>query len=135
MSSTDASERPEPVLPWDETGECPVCEAAGAVYRYAYGLVVPPGGMSLEDYGLVLERQRVVLAGCDVRPGVAYVCRACGSTFDDRGLFVDEQPSHPGQVGAARARPPASPGPDGAGAPGVVRRVVSRRSVRSRRRG
>ena len=135
MSSTDASERPEPVLPWGETDECPVCEAAGAVCRYAYGLVVPPDGMSLEDYGLMLERQRVVLAGCDVRRGLAYVCRTCGSTFDDRGLVVDEQPSHPGQVGAAPARPPASPGPDGAGAPGAVRRVVSRRSVRTRRRG
>lgn len=52
MSSTDASERPESVLPWGETDECPVCEAAGAVCRYAYGLVIPPDGMSLEDYGL-----------------------------------------------------------------------------------
>ena len=135
MSSTDASERPEPVLPWGETDECPVCEVAGAVCRYAYGLVVPPDGMSLEDYGLMLERQRVVLAGCDVGRGLAYVCRTCGSTFDDRGLVVDEQPSHPWQVGAAPVRPPESPGPDGAGAPGAVRRVVSRRSIRTRRRG
>lgn len=91
MSSTDASERPESVLPWGETDECPVCEAAGAVCRYAYGLVVPPEDMSLEDYGLMLERQRVVLAGCDVRRGLAYVCRTCGSTRPPRCDVRDDE--------------------------------------------
>lgn len=132
MSSTENGAAAVFVLPGTVEDACPQCGTPEAVWRCLYGLVVPPADMDHHDYVESLARDRIYVAGCCSRPDLAYVCRTCWGGFDEAGAII-----RPGRD--VHASPPADPTAAPAAhvpqAGHAVRRVVTRRSTRSRRRG
>lgn len=146
MTTDDVPEPGAAVLvPGTTVDECPRCGAPEAIAHLVVGLLVPPVGMSYDDLVASMRLRRTLAVGCTVNGPTlpAYGCTSCGAEFDADGQRTGpDDETLDARRSARRARPaqPSQPvAPDDGTARrragNAVRRVVTRRSTRSRARG